>query len=836
MKKIIVLLFVIYRVLYAEAMDEEKVISHFIYNFASHTAWPEGITNDEFEIYLISSNKKLLLSMKNVLSNQTLHGKKIKIKSSTKTKVPSTSNLVYVDKKYLNDYYKVSNQVEGRPVLLVSNAYENKRLVMINLNKTKNNTYGFEINKANILNQNLRINPKIILLGGTELDVAKLYKGAKNSLLQKEKELQNQLKIQNQLAKEISQFKKKNLALKEQYISLRSNVKGLEQSISQLHSKSTRSKAQFDRQLLLQKNTLAKEKKSTQKIRQDYMEANNKLDLMYFKLTKQEQEVEEKELMLSSLTQKVDQKVFELEALQKSLKTQDIQIQDQGETINEQKVLLIISSVSAFIFLILVFIIYKTLKREHKTNDVLTQTQKALEEQVIKTEKANASKTKFLAHMSHELRTPLNAVLGYSQLLQKDTQMSEKSQKTLETINRSGEHLLALINDVLEVSKIETGNIELEPVSFDLYQFLDDISEVFSARVGSEGLSLNLIKDKGLPQYILADINKVRQIFINIIGNSIKFTSEGGITIRVGHDLKNSTLLIEIEDTGEGIHEKEISKLFLPFKQTISGKLGGGGAGLGLSIVQEYLDKMGGTIKVKSKPAFGTVFYIVLPFVLSNNSDINKSEFHEIKSLKEEDMGIEVLIADDNKVNSDLLAQTLERVGFKVKEVENGLDALRVFKKERPRLVLLDIEMPVMNGKQALKEIRSLEYGKDTPILAVTASVFELSKKKALEIGFNALIRKPFKDYELFEEIAALLNIAYVLEEEHYPKVVSKVSLSGLDDALKEKLILATSKMKITELNKLIKEMENTYEKEARYLQKLSDDFDFKSILDALNQ
>ena len=836
MKRFLVLFFLMYSFLHAEIMNEEKIISTFIYNFALHTSWPDGIKNDKFEIYLISPDNKLSTSMKKILSTQRLHGKKIKITSSTKTIVPSTSNLVYIDQKYLNTYHKIFNQVEGRPVLLVTNAYENKRLVMINLNKTKTNTYDFEINRANILNQNLKLNSKIILLGGTEVDVAKLYKDAKNSLLEKEKELQSQFTMGKKLVEEISRFKKINAVLEDEYSLLSRDVKELEQSISQLEAKSIKSKTQYDEQLKAQKKTLEQEKKSTQKIRKDYADANKQLDLMRSKLTTQKKEVQEKELKLSSLTQKVNQKIFEFEELQKYLQTQDIQIQDQGETINAQKVLLVISSAAALIFLVLVFIIYKTFKREHKTNDMLKQTQTALEEQVVKTEKANASKTKFLAHMSHELRTPLNAVLGYSQLLQKDKLMSEKSHKTLQTINRSGEHLLALINDILEVSKIETGNIELEPVSFDLYQFLDDIYEVFLARLHSEGLSFNLIKDQGLPQYILADINKIRQIFINIIGNAIKFTAQGGITIRVGHDLKASNLLIEIEDTGEGIDDKEISKLFLPFKQTISGKLGGGGAGLGLSIVQEYLGIMGGTIEVKSKLAFGTIFYIVLPFEESSGSSIQKREFHEVKSLQEKDMGLEVLIADDNKTNNDLLAQTLERVGFKVQAVENGLEALRLFKKERPKIVLLDIEMPVMGGKEAVKEIRALEYGKEVPVIAVTASIFEIDQKRATEIGFNALIRKPFKDYELFEEIRRVLNIEYVLEEDENANEAQKVSLDGVDDGLKEKLVLAASKMKITELNNLIDQMEMGFEKEARYLKKLSQDFDFETILEALKQ
>ena len=832
MKLYLALLLLLSTLTHAVSMSQEQAVSNYIYNFALHTTWPKELKHENFEIYLLSSNKNLSSTFKALVKTQRLQGKEIKISRGTSSNVPYSAQLVYIDTKYLNQYKKIYNALENRPVLMVSNGYDNKRLVMINLTSTEENNVHFEVNKANILNQRLRINPKLILLGGTELDVAKLYKGAQDSLLKKEKELQSQVSRAQRLQKDISSKSAELKSAQKRVESLHSEMKTYEDDISSIQ-----------KQLKEQKEILAKEHASTKKIRDDYAKANAQLDQMSSKLisqkeklTTQEKEVQEKESKLSTLTQKVVQKAIEFERLQVDLANQDIQILDQGKTIDTQKDLLLVSLLAAIIFLVLGLIIFMTLRREHKTNKTLKNTQIALTEQVQKTEKANASKTKFLAHMSHELRTPLNAVLGYSQLLQKDHSMSSENQKILATINRSGEHLLALINDVLEVSKIETGHISIEPIAFDFYQFLDDIYSMFATRMSSEGLNLELIKDKGLPQFISADINKVRQIFINILGNAIKFTSIGGITIRVGHNLKDSKLLIEIEDSGEGISEKEISKLFKPFTQTISGKLGGGGAGLGLSIVQEYIHLMGGTINITSKAGYGTVVHFELPYDEAQGSETTSQEFKEVVSLKEEDKGIEILIADDNITNNELMTATLERVGFKVTAVENGFEALRLFKKIRPKMVLLDIAMPVMDGKKAAKEIRSLEYGKDVAILAVTASVFGIDKTKAMESGFNALIRKPFKDYEVYEEIRKGLGIDYIYNEQQKPKKTQKISLETLELSFKEELIKAASGMKISAINELIAKAEGDFPKEAEYMKKLAHNFDYETLITLLKK
>jgi len=846
MKRLIILLFLLYSCSFAGDLSNERVVANYIYNFANLTSYPEDSSDLEFNIYILSSNKNLSKTFQALLNKKKLHSKNIRIKSSDSTTIPYTTNLVFIDKSHLKDYRQIFLQLEGRPVLMVSQNYDNKRLVMINLTKTEGDKLHFEINKANILNQRLKIDPKIILLGGTELDVAKLYKGANTSLINKENELykkslelktqiqkakklkteiNNSNKINNKLQKNIKEKNKQLSFTKEKLSQVDKKIKNLQKDISKT-----------EEQLKKQQSILKKEKDSTKKIRQDYAQANLNLDKLTSKLSTQKEEFKSKESKLTSLTQKVAIKVKEFENLQQNLKTKNIHIQEQEKTIDTQEEFLLYLSTGISIFFLLTLIIFILLRNKSKLNDELQVIQIALKESVKETEFANKSKTKFLAHMSHELRTPLNAVLGYSQLLVKDHEISDKNIKILNTINRSGGHLLSLINDVLEISKIEAGELALEPISFDLHVFLADIHSMFEQRIKSNNLTLTLEKAKGLPQFIKADINKLRQIFINVIGNSIKFTPHGGIQIRLSHNDNTKELLIEIEDSGEGISKDEIDKLFLPFKQTLSGKLGGEGAGLGLSIVIEYIEKMGGKIDVRSEIAHGTTFYISIPLEISDMTQYNNSKPREVVSLKNEYKGTNVLIADDNITNNDLLKQTLERVGFKVTDVVNGFEAYRVYKQIKPPIVFLDLEMPLMDGFEAVSQMREEEYSKDTLIIAITASVFTINETKAKDAGFDALINKPFKDYKIFDTIADLTDISFTYSDQVQKEKIIEIpmDLSTLDGDIRNELFQYVSKNKISKTNELLKSIEQQYPSEVKMMQELVDNFDFEKLTSLL--
>jgi PAS domain S-box-containing protein len=393
---------------------------------------------------------------------------------------------------------------------------------------------------------------------------------------------------------------------------------------------------------------------------------------------------------------------------------------------------------------------------------------KEIEENLTKAkeaaETANLAKSTFLSNMSHEIRTPLNAILGFSELMQSDDKVSKEHIEWLRTINRSGEHLLALINDILEVSRIEAGRISFNPSTFDIHSLLRDIEAMFRVKTDQKNLSLLFEYSDELPKTIATDEGKLRQIIINLVGNAVKFTKEGGVAFRAHVKQENDKmhLIAEVEDTGPGVAEEDIGKLFQKFGQTEAG-IKEGGTGLGLAISQQYAKIMGGEITLKSKEGKGTCFTLTIN--IENGEELIKEENQKRKviGLKPGQKLYRILVADDRANNRELLKIMLTSVGFEVEEAQNGNETIAKFKIWSPDLILMDMRMPVMNGYEATQKIKAMGNGK-IRIIAVTASAFQEDMQKSLDAGADAYLRKPFKEHELFECIGSCLGVKYVYE------------------------------------------------------------------------
>ena len=385
-------------------------------------------------------------------------------------------------------------------------------------------------------------------------------------------------------------------------------------------------------------------------------------------------------------------------------------------------------------------------------------------------EVANRSKSAFLANMSHEIRTPMNAILGFSQLLRRDPEATPKQRQQIETINRSGEHLLSLINDILEMAKAEAGRTTLNPAVFDLRALIGDVEKMLQQRAEAKGLRLVVEQARELPHHVLGDEGKLRQILLNLLSNALKFTSKGAVILRVGalpgagQDFR---LTAEIEDTGQGIEPGELARLFNPFEQAQAGRAGGTGTGLGLAISRGYARLMGGDITVKSQPGQGSIFSFFTVLQEASPADtVGKVLRRPVKGLKPGQPRYKVLVVDDKEDNREFLTQLLEPAGFEVCQAVNGAEALTEFAARRPQLILMDLRMPVMDGYEAIRRIRAGAGGRAVKIIAVTASIFGEINKEALGAGADALILKPFREAELFEEMRTLLGAEYLYEEE----------------------------------------------------------------------
>lgn len=393
---------------------------------------------------------------------------------------------------------------------------------------------------------------------------------------------------------------------------------------------------------------------------------------------------------------------------------------------------------------------------------------------------ANRAKSVFLANMSHELRTPLNAILGFSRLMRAAPEINAEQTEDLDIIIRSGEHLLSLINNVLDISKIEAGRVVLEESNTDLHRLLHEIQSLLNMRAAEKGLNFSIVLADNLPRYVVVDAIKLRQVLTNLVGNAIKFTQQGKVALRVelsGPKTKQGvSLRFVVEDTGPGISEENRLRLFTPFVQLGQQAPVEAGTGLGLAISRQFVELMRGTLDVSSILGKGSSFYFEIPVVLFNESHnlaISVGlQRGQVIGLEPGQPCYRLLIAEDQPENRLLLHKLLEPLGCELRDAFNGREAVAQFEQWRPDLIWMDIRMPIMDGLEATRRIRANTTGSEVRIIALTAHALEEERLEILQAGCDDCVRKPYRESEIFDMLSKHLRVRF-----HYADAAKEVGL-----------------------------------------------------------
>ncbi|MEG4007820.1 AAA family ATPase [Microcoleus sp. Pol11C1] len=472
-------------------------------------------------------------------------------------------------------------------------------------------------------------------------------------------------------------------------------------------------------------------------------------------------------------------------------------------------------------------------------------------------QEANRAKSTFLANMSHELRTPLNAILGFSQLLNRSSNLLQEQQEHLGIITRSGEHLLGLINQVLDLSKIEAGRTTLNQTNFDLHRLLDDIEDMFQLPAENKGLQLLVERMSDVPQYVRTDEIKLRQILINLLSNAIKFTSEGGIYVKIKNQEFAQAICFEIEDTGEGIDASELDKLFEAFVQTKTGEESQQGTGLGLTIARSFVQLMGGEMTVSSRAGGGTIFKFEIKVNAVESADRQREQpTRRVIAIAPNQPRYRILIADDAFDNRQLLLKLLSAIGFEVYEAKNGREAIEKWEQYSPHLIFMDMRMPVMDGYEATKQIKAKASSnsplvnsgggiesQSTAIVAITSSSFEEEKAIVLSTGCDDFIRKPFREANIFDALHKHIGVQFVFEElnaapsftENEVNVLTKTAFSELPPELVANLQQAISNLDVEQMQAVISQIREINQPLARASAACIKNFQYEQLLNLIH-
>lgn len=716
---------------WAQGLNKEKITASYLYNFAKNIEWPNQTAMTSFDIAVYGASSPALMNELAVLRDRVkLRDLPITVNQVNRVDSLANYHLVYVEQvsaKILADIY---DELEGKPVLLVTESYNNKQLVMINLITTENDRLKFEVNKSNIINHGLTPLPELILNGGTEIDVAKLYREGQASLVALQKQLRGREKILNELTEAIKTQEAMTARLQGQMADLNQNIQ--------------KSDALIAEQKVLLQNQQAQIETSKQE-----------REALLREVELRTKELDEQQTHLRTILQEIDSREKRLTYLNTTIKSQENTILKQknaivdlDELVDSQQVALryLWGSVILGALLIITVLIAYTIKRRdnqrlaaHSQDLQIARDRLAIAKR--KAEDASKAKSEFLSLMSHELRTPLQAIIGYTEVVIEELKLADDEHhlKDLNRVILNSERLLKLINGVLDLAKIESGRMDLDLTEVKLSSLVEEALGTVAPLAEKNAIQLQVDVDDGesLP---VADPEKLLHILINLLGNAIKFAPNGQVRIKAYHQPQQ--IYISVADTGIGISKEQQATIFDPFKQADSGTTRKfQGSGLGLSITCQLCELMGGGIRVESDLGAGSKFIVELPLPINPTAvQIPKSDDESSVSPSAPVVltptGEQVVMIDDDPAFLDIMARTIRAEGYNVHTASDAESGWRLIQAIKPDVITLDLFLPDQHGWILFERIKADPDVCDIPVIVI--SMIEERKR------FN---RQPAEEY-----------------------------------------------------------------------------------------